>query len=156
MRPNVSTLYAAIAAAAFVTVAGITLAPELFAAESGPTPAGAAEPSCPCPRTGAAMSEPQPGPAPRLDPRARLDDNDRLAALEALQLALTEVGDGSSYVWHARTGRVSGVVKPTQSFKSSGGRICRHIVVVLSAGTHSRKTEGVACRLDSGIWQLDG
>ena len=88
--------------------------------------------------------------------RARLDGRDELAALEAVHLALTEVGDGSAYVWHGRSGRLSGVVTPTASFKDASGKICRHIVVALSADGYSRSTEGVACRLSNGGWQLEG
>ena len=32
--------------------------------------------------------------------RALLDENDEIAALEAVRVALTEVGDGAPYVWH--------------------------------------------------------
>ena len=71
-------------------------------------------------------------------------------------MALTEVGDGSSFVWHYGNGRLSGVVRPTSSFKDASGRVCRHIIVVLNAGTRSGRVEGVACRLLDGRWQLEG
>ncbi len=96
-------------------------------------------------------------PRPKLaDLRPVLDDRDELATLEALQVALSEVGDGSSYVWHRPGGMISGVIQPTSSFKDAGGKICRHIELVLTAGAHSRKMEGIACRLPTGKWQLDG
>jgi surface antigen len=85
-----------------------------------------------------------------------LDENDEIAALEAVRVALTEVGDGSTYVWHRANGRLSGLVQPTGSFKDLAGRPCRHIIVILSSGGHSAKIEGVACRLANGRWQLDG
>ncbi len=90
------------------------------------------------------------------DFRGLLDEADEVAALESVQLALSEVGDGASYVWHRRHGRLSGIVQPTSSFKDAGGGICRHIVVMLSAGTETKKTEGIACRLADGRWQLEG
>jgi surface antigen len=34
--------------------------------------------------------------------------------------------------------------------------VCRHIVLILSAGAQTGKIEGVACRLGDGRWQLDG
>lgn len=139
-------------AAAFALVATLLVAPDLIAAEPGKPASADKTAPCACADSETRRSP----PAFRADPRASLDDNDRLAALEALQLALSEVGDGASYVWHARTGRLSGVVKPTQSFKDPVGRICRHITVLLTAGNHSRRTEGMACRLASGIWQLEG
>ena len=88
--------------------------------------------------------------------RPSLYASDEVATLEALQLALTEVGDGSSYVWHRYNGQLSGVVQPTISFKDVNGRICRHIVLLLSSGAYSKRTEGIACRRDSGTWQLEG
>lgn len=90
------------------------------------------------------------------DFRSLLDEADEVAALESVQLALSEVGDGASYVWHRRHGRLSGIVQPTTSFKDAGGGVCRHVVVLLSAGTETKKTEGIACRLPDGRWQLDG
>lgn len=85
-----------------------------------------------------------------------LDEDDEIAALEAIRVALTEVGDGSSYVWHRRSGQLSGLVQPTQSFKDPAGRVCRHLIVILSAGQRSGRFEGTACRLASGRWQLEG
>jgi surface antigen len=87
---------------------------------------------------------------------ANLDEDDEIAALEAIRVALTEVGDGVSFVWHRRYGRLGGLVQPTQSFKDGGGRVCRHIIVILSAGRRSGRFEGTACRLGGGRWQLDG
>ncbi len=90
------------------------------------------------------------------DFRSQLDEADEVAALESVQLALSEVGDGASYVWHRRHGRLSGIVQPTSSFKDAGGGVCRHVVVLLSAGDATKKTEGIACRLADGRWQLEG
>jgi surface antigen len=66
------------------------------------------------------------------------------------------VGDGSTFIWRRGNGRISGVVKPTSSFKDVSGRICRHIVLVLAAGPRTGKIEGIACRLSNGRWELDG
>lgn len=96
-------------------------------------------------------------PKPSLaDLKATLDDSDAIAALEAVQLALTEVGDGATYVWHRRHGRLSGAIKPTSSFKDASGSVCRHIVVALTSGSYSRKAEGIACRQRNGVWVLEG
>ena len=80
---------------------------------------------------------------------------DQVAALENLQYALSELGDGASYVWHRHRGQLSGVIQPTMSFRDAKGRICRHLVVLLSAGDKSSKTEAIACRMDNGIWRFD-
>ncbi len=92
---------------------------------------------------------------PALDVPA-LDVNDEYAALSSVQHALANVADGSTYVWHRQHGRLSGLVKPTASFKNADGAICRHIVILLTTGDKTNKTEGVACRSKVGRWSLDG
>jgi surface antigen len=87
--------------------------------------------------------------------KASLDENDEYAALESVQLALTELADGASYVWHREHGNLSGVVQPIASFKDTRGSVCRHAVVVLSGLGMTKRTEIVACRLPTGIWQLE-
>jgi len=84
-----------------------------------------------------------------------LNEVDEIAALEKVQLALTEVADGSTYVWHRNNGRLSGVIQPVSSFKDTKGAVCRHAVVVLSTVKITKRTEIVACRLPTGIWQLE-
>ena len=149
LAPTVTGLLAALA-----VVAAVTMVPGQSAANDRGLPGAGA--GCSCPQTGQTQLEPrQPGPKPA-EVRPALDERDWIAALEAVQLALSEVGDGAAYVWHARNGRLSGVVQPTQSFKDSSGKICRHIIMELSAGGYSRQTEGVACRLETGVWQLEG
>jgi surface antigen len=88
--------------------------------------------------------------------RTQLDANDEIAALERIQYALSEVGDGATYVWRRWHGQLSGIVQPTSSFRDTDGRVCRHMVVMLTTGTRTKKQEGIACRLPSGRWQLDG
>lgn len=85
-----------------------------------------------------------------------LDANDELAALESVHVALSEVADGSSYVWHRSHGRLSGLVRPVRSFKDAAGRVCRYVFIMLNGLEGAERTEGIACRLPSGIWQLDG
>lgn len=90
------------------------------------------------------------------DPKASLDLGDELAALEALQVTLSEVGDGSTFVWYRANGRLSGVFQPTASFKAASGKVCRHLKMMLTSGAVSRKTEGIACREANGVWSLEG
>lgn len=159
--PGLLTLAVTFAAGIMLTTL-VLLAPALVLAnDKAPvTPSGNApastpgHPPCSC-------SEQPPSlklwPRPKLaDAQPRLDVTDELATLEAVHLALTEVGDGASYVWHRREGWLSGVVKPTASFKDPAGRVCRHIELSLAAGTRTARTEGVACRLDNGRWRLEG
>lgn len=93
---------------------------------------------------------------PSPDLRTYLDDADEIATLDAVHTALSQVADGSAYVWHRGNGRISAVLQPMRSFKSPVGQVCRHLSVILISGQHSRKTEGVACRLPGGRWQLEG
>jgi hypothetical protein len=113
--------------------------------------------SCPSQPSNEPLQRDKLWPKPSLaDLKATLDDTDAIAALEAMQLALTEVGDGATYVWHRKHGRLSGAIQPTSSFKDASGHICRHIIVAMTSGSYSRKAEGIACRLKSGIWNLEG
>lgn len=97
----------------------------------------------------------KPSPRPKFAERhVVLDQRDEAAALEAVAFALAEVGDGSTFVFHRSSGRLSGTVKLTQSFKDDDGQVCRQVVVTLSAANHTASTEGTACRLPDGGWRL--
>lgn len=85
-----------------------------------------------------------------------LDEKDEIAALERIQYALSEVGDGTTYVWRRWHGRLSGVIRPKSSFKDPSGKVCRNLLMLLTTGKRTRKIEGTACRLSSGRWQLEG
>jgi hypothetical protein len=142
---TLTALFAGAAIASFAFVPWHASAENTKAAES---------PQCMCPNSGKAPSFwAKPKYAVAAEP---LDENDEIAALEAIRVALTEVGDGATYVWHRQHGRLSGIVQPTVSFKDSGGRVCRHILLIMTVGTATGRAEGIACRLDDGRWQLDG
>ncbi len=145
MRSTVS-LFPLISAGvtAFSLVAAIFMSTDFAAADDAQ-----AGPSCSCPRSSSIRPK-------FAGLHAPLDETDEVAALESLQFALTEVADGSSYVWHRSNGRLSGIVKPMSSFKDSQGSICRNVLVVLNSADTTKKTEVVACRLTTGVWQLDG
>lgn len=152
MRPShsLAPLLCGIASALF-SAAIVMIAPGLVMAEEKSQGS-----VCSCPQN-ETPEPPKLWPKPKFaGVRPALDSSDEVAALEAIHLALTEVGDGSSYVWHRRAGRLSGVVKPTTSFKDGSGKICRHLVIELSAAAYTRSTEGIACRLGNGAWQLEG
>jgi len=117
---------------------------------------------CTCPNLAPRPApEPNKAPAGSVKPKfaetdAHLDEMDEIAALEAIRVALSEVGDGSSYVWYRRHGRLSGIVQPTASFKDRAGRVCRHILLIMTVGAATGRVEGIACRLGDGRWQLEG
>ncbi len=148
MSDNVS-FFSAIAAGctAFALVAAVLVAPDFAeAAETVTTP------SCSCPDT-PTRTIPRPKLAALAPP---LDERDQIAALESVQFALSEVADGSSYVWHRSHGRLSGVIKPIRSHKSVAGSVCRTILVVLNTTELTKKTEVIACRMPNGVWQIEG
>ena len=96
------------------------------------------------------------GATPEIAPKTALDAADAQAALKAIHLGLTEVGDGSTFVWHRAHGRLRGTVRPTTSFRDASSRVCRHLVVTLASGRYARTVEGIACRLEDGSWGLEG
>jgi surface antigen len=96
----------------------------------------------------------QPGSFAEL--RARLDATDRAVALNALKVALNELGDGASLLWRRPSRALTGVIKAVSVFRDSEGRVCRHVSYSLSLGTYVRQVEGVACREANGRWALSG
>lgn len=159
---------------AFTMVAAIFIAPGIASAgevKSQALPRSAApiapaiEPksgdtACGCPQKAPQKekmwSRPKFAELPPLAQRTVLDESDEIAALESVQFALSEVGDGASYIWHRNNGHLSGLVQPVASFKDNQGQVCRHVVVILTTGLVSKKAEGVACRLTGGQWKLEG
>ena len=149
MRPSASLFpFVASGVTAIGLVAAIFFLPGFAQAAEQPT--AAAQGGCACPQAGSSTKPKLAGLPPPLDIQ------DEIAALESLQIALSKVADGSSYVWHRSHGRLSGVIRPTSSFKDASGQVCRHITVVLSGLDTTKRTETIACRLDNGVWQIDG
>lgn len=156
MRPFPGPLALALACASSLFIGStLILAPGLVHA-TDPAPSKAPETqTCTCP--GGAPESAKPSPRPRLaDAAPPLDFSDETATLEAMHLALSEVGDGASYVWHRRGGKISGIINPTTSFKDAKGRVCRHLVMTLTAGERTARTEGIACRMADRSWRLEG
>jgi surface antigen len=107
--------------------------------------------------SGAKATAASEGPQPGLNElKARLDRSDRQAALQALQLALSELGDGVTLIWRRPERGLVGRIKPVSAFRDDKGRVCRHVVYSLALGTYQRQIEGVACRQADGLWSLAG
>ena len=87
--------------------------------------------------------------------RAKPDSNDRAIAFNALQVALTEVGDGASLMWQRPSRELTGVIKPISAFRDDEGRVFRHLTYS-SLGTYVREVEGTACRKPNCAWSLAG
>ena len=88
--------------------------------------------------------------------RAQVEPGDDIAALDAIETALTQAGDGAVYVWRRDHGRLSGAVRPTSTFRDADRRICRHLEMELRLGTYTRRIEGIACRGADRVWVLEG
>lgn len=89
-------------------------------------------------------------------PVPELTERDELAALESVQIGLSQMDDGSPFVWRHANGRLSGIVRPTVSFRNAEGQLCRHVVVLLTTGYKTSTAEGIACRLPNRRWVLEG
>jgi hypothetical protein len=159
MRPFPSPLAFTLAIALSAALGGfLILAPALVHATDKAPAKQPDTATCTCPDSENAKPWPRPKFADAEPPKSMpgLDARDEIAALEAVHLALSEIGDGASYVWHQRNGRLSGIISPTSSFKDPEGRVCRHIVMSLTAGRSTARTEGVACRMADRSWRLEG
>jgi hypothetical protein len=88
--------------------------------------------------------------------RAKLDQSDRQAAYQALQLALDEMGDGMTLIWKRPARGLEGQIKPVSAFRDNKGRLCRHILYFLSFGGDAKEIEDHACREADGSWTLGG
>lgn len=140
---------AAVVVAAAASIAAYASAPANLARAADERTA--APPGCSCPESQSKSVRPK-----FADLHAPLDDNDEIAALESVQLALSRMGDNAPLVWRRANGRLAGLVNPTSSYRKSDGTVCRHLVMLLTTGTVTKKAEGVACRLANGRWRLDG
>lgn len=84
----------------------------------------------------------------------KLKVDDRIAALQAIQFTLDEVGDGATYLWHRKVGELHGHVKPVATYWDEQGRVCRRLQLALTVGDFSREVEGTACRAEDKRWML--
>ncbi len=87
--------------------------------------------------------------------KARLTKSDYVAALQAIHHALSEVGDGKTYIWRS-TRVLRGKIRPTNVFRDTDNRLCRHVIYTLFVGKYSETIEGIACRSLNGRWSLSG
>jgi len=85
-----------------------------------------------------------------------LDESDEIAALESIEIGLSRMDDGNPFVWRRQNGRLSGIVRPTISFRNAEGALCRHVTVLLTTGYRTATAEGIACRLPNRRWVLEG
>lgn len=88
--------------------------------------------------------------------KSGLDRSDRKVALQALQMALNELGDGVTLVWRRPITQLTGRIKPVSAFRDDRGRVCRSIVYSLARDGQTKEIESVACREQDGRWAIAG
>jgi len=98
----------------------------------------------------------EPAPHGFQDLKGSLDRSDRSVALQALHMALNELGDGVTLAWRRPSSRLSGRIKPVAAFRDDHGRICRQVVYSLARGDREQEAEAVACRGKDGRWAIAG
>lgn len=86
--------------------------------------------------------------------RSRLRPADGFAALYALQIALSRVGDGQTYIWGRPKRQLRALITPISSYRSKSGNICREIMVSLTLGSYLKRIKTTACRAKDRSWQL--
>ncbi len=86
--------------------------------------------------------------------RKRLKPADEYAALYALQVALSRLGDGQTYVWGRPKRKLRAFITPVNSYRSENGNICRNIIVSLALGAYIKRIKTSACRASDKSWQL--
>src|SRR4029079_18277273 len=59
--------------------------------------------------------------------KARLDQSDRAATMQALELALSELGDGVTLVWRLPERELVGRIKPVSAFRDAPERGVRDV-----------------------------
>ena len=81
-------------------------------------------------------------PAAFAELRARLDGTDRAAALNALQVAITELGDGATLIWKRPSRELTGVIKPVSAFRDGEVEAGERRLRVLETELHRARPEG--------------
>ena len=107
-------------------------------------------------RTGVVAEQPPSPPSSFEAFRATLTPDDPVAVLEAISVVLDEVSDGATYRWHRTDGSLRGTVRPTSSFRTADGEICRRLDLTLTLTGISRSASVTACRNFGGRWSLNG
>ncbi|MBM3544074.1 MAG: hypothetical protein FJX44_06160 [Alphaproteobacteria bacterium] len=88
--------------------------------------------------------------------KSRLEPADRQTAMRALQVALSEAGDGTTFTWQRPARALKGKITPVSAFRDGKGRLCRRVVYWLALGRYERQIEGIGCRETDGSWSLSG
>jgi surface antigen len=88
--------------------------------------------------------------------KAKLDESDRVVAVRALEMALSEIADGVTLIWKRPERNLVGRIKPVFAYRDDKGRVCRRLTYSLALDGHEKSAEGVACREPDGRWTRAG
>ena len=113
-------------------------------------------PIAPVFKTTTAETASEPTRRPLAELRTTLNRSDREVALRALQMALSELGDGATLVWRRQASQLVGRIKPVSVFRDAKGRLCRTVLYSLDRHGKQNEIEGVACRSADGRWEITG
>lgn len=83
-----------------------------------------------------------------------LDRADRQYASQAQQVALEHKPIGSHTTWHNPDTGHSGVIKPTQTYRTRSGEYCREYQHTVVIGGRTQDAYGQACRQPDGSWEI--
>ena len=86
--------------------------------------------------------------------RSKLRPADEYATLYALQIALSRVGDGQTFVWSRPKRQLRARITPLNSWRHVNGSICRKISVSLALGRTLKNMQTIACRDQKHVWQM--
>ncbi|MCF6199491.1 MAG: hypothetical protein L3J67_08855 [Hyphomicrobiaceae bacterium] len=86
--------------------------------------------------------------------RSKLRPADEYATLYAMQIALSRVGDGQTFIWSRPKRQLRALITPLSSWRHVNGSICRKISVSLVLGTTLKHMETIACRNKKRVWQM--
>ncbi len=86
--------------------------------------------------------------------RSKLRPADEYATLYAMQIALSRVGDGQTFVWSRPKRQLRALITPLSSWRHVNGSICRKISVSLSLGSTLKRMKTIACRDKKRVWQM--
>ena len=83
-----------------------------------------------------------------------LDKADRAALQRSTQTALEKNRVGSASTWRNPDSGNSGTVKPTRTYQTAQGDVCREYQQTITVGGKTETAVGRACRQADGTWRI--
>ena len=83
-----------------------------------------------------------------------LDKADRLALQRSTQTALEKNRTGSASTWRNPDSGNSGSIRPTRTYETARGDVCREYQQTITVGGKTQTAVGRACRQADGTWRI--